>query len=179
MDESKKPQNIADFLKEYHYLLTTLGVFTALAVFSGNLPYKWLSSILSFTFFGAMILVWFELRKKFYKTPSLSFLLFQELFKWGFLALVLYWLIAFRFIWNLALMFPLAILISLTIVTVLKKLNINEKMRKAFWKSIGILIFASSLSIATQIAVPINDLLDKICDISTKLDTGQIKIKIQ
>ena len=179
MDESKKPQNIADFLKEYHYLLTTLGVFTALAVFSGNLPYKWLSSILSFIFFGAMILVWFELRKKFSKTPSLTFGLFQYLFKWGFWALVLYWLIAFRFIWNLALMFPIAILMSVGIATVLKRHGIPEKTGKVFWNAIAIITVGFSIIIASQISIPLNKFLNDINELSAKFDTGQIKIKIQ
>jgi hypothetical protein len=110
-DNSKQYESIEDFLKDNNVLLTALGIFLAFIVFTKNLTdSKIIGTALSFLSFGGLILIWFEIWRKFPKKPPFILDFFRLIFLWGMGLLTLYWLLEFRSLWHAFLFFPMTLL---------------------------------------------------------------------
>jgi len=90
-DKDKSP-TLFDFIEENQRLITVLGVFTALTVFSSNLPLKPFGYVLSFMFMSLTVLLWLELWQKFpTKSGSWRLTVFENVLPFTVLAVIAYW----------------------------------------------------------------------------------------
>lgn len=119
-EKAKDQVTLAQFIEANHKLLSTLGIFTALSVFSGNLGLRSLGYILSFLFLSGTILLWFELLMRF---PAVSatwrLVWFENVLSFAAIALVGYWLLEFQTIWRAGLIFLVTAVIALLLAALL------------------------------------------------------------
>lgn len=116
-NESRKKReiNLAEWLDENHNLLSCVGIFMALTIYSANLTPKTVATSLSCVFMGIAILILWEIWNS--KHPgvtngSLRLNLFLGLLSMSILSLFIYWELTFREsnqIWNSVLIFFIAL----------------------------------------------------------------------
>ena len=88
-----KKNRLDEFIESNQKLISVLGVFTALTVFTANLQFKVFGYALSFIFMSITLIIWVELLEKFPKGDAHWRLkIFETLLSFSFLALILYWL---------------------------------------------------------------------------------------
>jgi hypothetical protein len=120
------------FIDEQSKTISALGIFTALTVFSINLPQKQTAGSLTHPLFAAALLIWLELigNAPHLKKADFRLVLFIFSLLTAMLGLTLYWLLAFRAI-NIGSLFLIPSLLSfvwaiesLSAARVAKSLNI-------------------------------------------------------
>lgn len=165
---------LSDYIEQNSKLISVLGVFTALTVFSHNLNIKTIGNILSFVFLSLTIIVWLELWTKFPSRPSSwRLILFENILSFSIFGIIFYWFLAYRVIWRAILVFPLWISIMSFISYLITKFNLMEKIlgqkfskyqtaRIIFGLLIMIPIYFISLYLAAIISKPINYAFDLI-----------------
>jgi hypothetical protein len=165
---------LTEFVEQNHRLITVLGVFTALTMFSSNLPLKPFAYVLSFMFMTLTVLLWLELWGKYPSSPgNWTLTWFENILFLAVLAFIAYWLIAFRDIWDKFLAILLFGLILAAFSWLLKKYNIFNRLFRAqpgklkplrylFGIAIGLTVLYLSLQLAYVIAPPINRVLDSL-----------------
>jgi len=169
---------LSDFIEVNQKLLSVLGVFTALTVFTSNLPLKPVGQGLSFIFLALTLLIWTELVQKFPSgTSTWRLILFENLILFCVFGVFAYWMLAYREIWRVFIAIPLLIIFSsigLGIVSfVSKKYNVFNRLfrttsdRLIFLRFIGlmlifILVTTASWHVSLAISPSINHILDKI-----------------
>ncbi len=181
--EIKKPNSLSDYIENNSKLISVLGVFTALTVFSYNLTIKPIGNILSFVFLTITIIVWLELWTKFPPKPSSwRLILFENVLSFSVLGIILYWLLAYREIWRAILVFPIWVLTITLISFLITRFNLLEKItgfkiakytfiRILFGLTLMILIYFFSLFVSAIISKPINDAFDSMSiDIENIID---------
>lgn len=94
--EKPKPTSLTAFVEENHKVLTTLGVFTALATFVANLPDKPVARLLLFIFLAASVILWLELWSKFPKHASTLVVWFENIISAAIMILLAYWVLMYR-----------------------------------------------------------------------------------
>jgi hypothetical protein len=174
-DKSKLKENsLSDFIETNHKLLTILGVFTALTVFSFNLPIKQYGYGLSFILFALTLLVWLEVWSKFPSGPgSFKLIWFENLLSFLILGIFLYWLLDFRGIWKDFLVVFLFVIFMSIFSLIMKKYDVFNRLfntspgkRKNLRYFLGLIIiitlFSISWKIAFLISPPVNSCLDSI-----------------
>jgi hypothetical protein len=173
-DSEPTPKRITltDFIESNHKLLTILGVFTALTVFSVNLTIKPLGYILAFIYFTMTILVWLEIWSKFPAgTGSWRLFWFENIISFLMLFIIAYWLIEYRSIWKYFLMPLLFIIITGIFSVIIKKFNIFNRLfhtkpgklkflRYLFGVLIMIVVLFLSIYLVSFFAPPTNTFLD-------------------
>jgi len=100
---------LASYIEDNHKLITVLGVFTALTVFSTNLRLQPFGYLLSWLFMSLALLVWIELWGRFpNKKGNWTLTWFENFLSIAVLVVLVYWLVDFRQIWHLYLFIPVA-----------------------------------------------------------------------
>ncbi|SMD44803.1 hypothetical protein SAMN00777080_3437 [Aquiflexum balticum DSM 16537] len=172
MEEGSK--DLASFIDENSKLISVLGVFTALTVFSFNLQIKFVGNLLSFVFLTLVILVWVEIWSRFpKKSSSWRLNLFENILSYSILLIVFYWIIFYRDIWEAILVYVLWILImSVTghLISYFKLfqriLGLKVSKYKIVRIFIGLIIilpvFFLSFKLAGIIADPLNNLINNV-----------------
>lgn len=170
----KEQTSLSDFVRENDKLISTLGVFTALTIFSANLSIKSYGYALSFAFMALSLLLWFELWARFpSSTGSWRLSVFENILFWTVLAIMFYWLLDFRNIWHDYLWILLfALLLGLASYLIRKYQIFNRLfhtepgklkfLRYTIGIIIGVIVFAVSIYLSTLIAPTINQFLDQL-----------------
>jgi hypothetical protein len=167
---------LSKFIDDNQKLISVLGVFTALTVFTASLPLKVVGSMLSFMFLTLTLIIWTEVLEKFPKGEATWRLgLFEQILAYSFLGIIAYWLLSYREIWHSIMVIPLAIVIMTIlngIVTYpLKKYNLFDRVtgvkpgklkivRHILFFFIILLPFCFSIWLAIVITPSINQFLD-------------------
>lgn len=94
----RPPTSLAAFVDDNQRLIATLGVFTALTVFVGNLPAKLFGFLLSFLFLIGTILLWSELSSRFPKLRTERLYWFQSIIEVAVPILIIYLILQFSVI---------------------------------------------------------------------------------
>lgn len=161
------------FIEENHKLLTVLGVFTALTVFSLSLSLKIIGYFLSFAFFTISLIIWFELWSKFPKNGSFKLSCLENILSLTIFVLIFYWLVEYRTIWH-EFLFVLFFMIIFAIFTYVmrkikffdKTLNAQEGKLKWLRYVFGVIVIAIcgvfSFWLSSIVSPPMNSLLDEL-----------------
>lgn len=173
-----KKNRLDEFIESNQKLISVLGVFTALTVFTANLQFKVFGYALSFIFMSITLIIWVELLEKFPKGDAHWRLkIFETLLSFSFLALILYWLLSYREIWHKIMFFPLTIIFATLLINIftipIKKYDRFNRffktkpgklkiIRHLLFLIIIIFFFYVSLWLATIISPYINSLLDEM-----------------
>ena len=176
----QKQISLSDFVNENSKLISTLGVFTALSVFSTNLALKPYGYVLSFAFMTLTILLWLELWGKYpAKSGSWRLYWFENILFLTVLAVVLYWLLEFRSIWHKFLQTLLFLIILAIIAYPIKKYNLFNRvfrtqpgklkfLRYLIGISLGVVVLFASSYLAMLFAPILNILLDQLKEVIAK-----------
>lgn len=125
----KHKNSLSEYIEENSKLISVLGVFTALTVFTYGLPIKPLGYALSFVFLSISVVVWIELWTKFPPEPSSwRLVLFENILSYSILGIIVYWLLAYREIWRIILVFPIWMILVSIIGYPLSKYKIFNKI---------------------------------------------------
>jgi len=170
------PKNIhtlSSFIDENHKLLTSLGVFIALTVFSSNLPLIGLSYFLSFLFLSGAVIIWLETWQKFPKGNATWLLfIFENILSLITVVIILYWFFEFRKIWHGA-VFGIILILLLSLFSVfMKRYNIFNRLLhtehgklKIVRIIFGILVILTFISLAFILASATSPSVDRILEL--------------
>jgi hypothetical protein len=140
--EEKNIPSLSQFLEDNQKLISVLGVFNAITVFSLSLPYKKMSLMLSFAFLSITIIIWIELWAKFPRdtrvTTRLS--IFENILSYSLLLLVVYWFFAYKEIFIINLHFIIWLIIISVLAHLIKTMNLFQPINKNSNKSQSIRI---------------------------------------
>lgn len=166
---------LSQFIESNQKLISVLGVFIALTVFTANLSFRAIGYALSFMFLTLTLIIWIELLEKFPSgEANWRLKVFEILLSYSFLGIIFYWLLAYREIWHSVLFLPLTIILATTITGVLtfpiKKYDLfnrffNTKpgklkiVRYVLFLLIIFFVLGISLRISFIISPPINKFL--------------------
>lgn len=139
-----KGVTLSAYISDNEQLLSALAVFSALIVLSDGLLSNLFRYLLTFVFHVGLILVFFELYYKLPKKQSMRLFLFQYVLLWGTSGIIAYCIYKYRFISNVILFLPVALLVFglslgniLLIVRKLRELyGINYAKKTIFHKII-------------------------------------------
>lgn len=171
--QNKKRATLNTFINKNDKLLSALGIFTALTVFSSNLSLKWIGYILSFLFLSTTILIWLELWAKFPKSATTRLMWFENILSYSIMAVIAYWLLAFYEIWRLFLFIPIALILLYLFSIFIKRFSIfntvfhsksihHKKLRYILGFTVLIVVLYISSYIANQLESPISTLINNI-----------------
>lgn len=126
---SDKPEELSlnDFIEKNHKIISTIGIFVAITVFTTNLKIEFFSVILSFLFLLMTVMVWLELLGKFPKRVSYRLDWFKSFLTLAFLCFIGYWVIAYNSIWNSLLPIVIALLFVRIISVLIMKFDFYER----------------------------------------------------
>jgi hypothetical protein len=170
----KKTVTLKTFIDNNDKLLSALGIFTALTVFSSNLSPKYIGYVLSFLFLSTTILLWLELWARFpSKFATTRLIWFENILSYSIMAVIAYWLIAFYEIWRLFLFLPIALILLYLFSIFIKHFSIfnivfyaksirHKILRYILGCIVLIVVLYISFYIANQLASPINTLINNI-----------------
>lgn len=180
----QRPSTLAEFVEANHKLLSTVGIFAALTLFSSNLPFKGLGYLLAFVFLSATLLLWVELLVRFpSQRGNWRLVWFENLLSFGVAGLVAYWLVGFRPIWRKGLFFLIGILVASVLASCLsiaiKRHDFfnrlfrttsggREGLRHTFYWAFIVFILALSFSISWMITPSLLNWLEAIGDTAEK-----------
>jgi hypothetical protein len=179
-NKRKKIISLSDFIDQNHKLISVLGIFTALTVFTSSLQVKAIGNILSFIFLALTVLVWFELWGKFPSTDTTFRLTwFESILQFAIFGIVVYWLIEYRSIWKHMLTVLLFGIIAASFSQFMKRKNIFNRLfqtehgrlkwlRYIFGIILIVIILIISVVVASIIAPYVNGFLDKTREILIK-----------
>lgn len=181
LDKDKKPsttknQNtLTNFIEQNQKIISVLGVFTALTVFTANLSFRAFGYALSFIFLSLTLLLWIEVLEKFPKgEANWRLKIFEILLSYTFLGIILYWLLSYREIWHSVMYLPVSIILATIFTSIvtwpIKKYDLfniifrtKPTKRKFIRYTLYLIIILGILFISVQIAniisPPINALL--------------------
>jgi uncharacterized membrane protein len=175
---SNGKNTLSKFIEDNHKLISVLGVFTAITVFSGNMQLRTLGYVLSFIFLLITLIIWTELLEKFPKgTATWRLTAFEDLLAFSFLGILLHWFVAYRDIWHYVMPLFLTIVLATILLGLfshfIKKFDIFNRvfhvkaggfkfLRYVLLLTIILLVFWGSMIIAAVITQPINKVLDNI-----------------
>ncbi len=174
LETKPKKNTLSDYIDDNSKLISVLGVFTALTVFTRNFTIEPIGYLLSFVFLTLSIIVWLELWTKFPKKPSSwRLLVFENVLSFSVLGIILYWLLAYRDIWRSILPFPIFLVLISLLSYPITKYKVLEKLmglKLAQYKIVKILFglvlilllgfIAEILSLL--IAYPVNNTFDQM-----------------
>ncbi|MBK7377916.1 MAG: hypothetical protein IPJ03_02750 [Ignavibacteriales bacterium] len=173
-----------NFIESNQKLISVLGIFTALTVFTANLQFKAFGYALSFIFMSITLIIWIEVLEKFPKgNAHWRLKIFETLLSFSFFGLILYWLLSYREIWHQIMFFPLTIILTTLLISIftypIKKYDLFNRffktkpgklkiIRHLLFLIIVIFFFYVSFWLATLISPPVNSLLDQMREEITK-----------
>lgn len=163
---------MTEFVEENQKLITVLGVFTALTMYSSNLPLKPFAYVLSFLFMTLTVLLWLELWGRYPPSQSnWTLTWFENILSLTLLVFIGYWLIAFRDIWDKFLVTLLFGLILAPFSWLLKKYNVFNRLfrtqpgkLKPLRYLFGIAISLAALFLSLLLAHIIAPLFNRVLD---------------
>ncbi|OGC85504.1 MAG: hypothetical protein A2V73_06430 [candidate division Zixibacteria bacterium RBG_19FT_COMBO_42_43] len=164
--------SLRQFIENNQRLITTMGVFFALTIYSTSIPIKQIALALSFLFMTCSFLIWMEVLSGITDYTSWSLHWFQIALLWAFLAFSFYWYIEYRTIWRYLLFIPLFSFISWSFMAIMKRYRlfervlviVPEKIRRPIHISMGIVLILISAEVAFLIMPSLNSILGRIAD---------------
>lgn len=168
-----KEVTLGEFIETNYKLLSTLGIFTVLAVFSNNLQLKEIGNLLSFLFVAAMVLIWHELWVSFPTKLSEKLFWFKFIISFTIFWVVVYWLVEFRSIWRYNLSFLILLIMFKPYWIIMRRFNVVNAVfhrKPGEWKTpryilnfLILMVTALILGYILSLLAPlINTLLDEI-----------------
>lgn len=136
INQENKVVSLEDFIRENDVLLSSLGVFVALLVFSKQLPSQFFGFILSFLLIAGIFLIGVEIWVKFPKNPkwmSGRLFLFSYAISWGGLAFVAYWIYEYRLVWDFFLWMPIMIAVFAFVLSTFLPIVRNFKILRKIY----------------------------------------------
>ncbi len=129
-DISPNESTLGQFIEDNHKVLSMLGIFTGLSVFSSNLVLKPLGGFLSFLFLTLTLLIWLEVWQRFpSKSGSARLSLFENVLAVTILLVFFYWLVEFRRIAPSEGLTMIITLVTLWVVSsILKRFNVFNRL---------------------------------------------------
>jgi len=112
------------FIDENHKLLSSIGIFIAITVFSMNLDADYFSIGLSFLFLLLTVLLWIELLRQFPQKGSNLLSWFEVFLGITLLVLIFYWIIEYYQVWFIFLPFIFQMIVISVSVYPVKKFNL-------------------------------------------------------
>ena len=103
--DSKQQPTLSAFIEINQKLLSVIGIFTAITIFSLNLKLSKFGYGLSFIFLTLTVLLWLEIIQKFPKNGSSRLSLFETILSFGIFGLIIYWIIEYIAFWEFLLPF--------------------------------------------------------------------------
>ena len=173
-EASSKEHTLAEFIEDNHKLITVLGVFTALTVFSSTLELRAFGYVLSFLFMTLTVFVWLELWSRLPGGRTTWRLVwFQYIFTFTLLALLGYWLLFYRTIWHTYLIYSISALLLAGILSVVWRHKVFDRIfgaksrrRRLLQTIVGMLLVLLVLVVvvylAGALAEPMNRVLDAL-----------------
>ncbi|MGQ0722236.1 MAG: hypothetical protein ACT4PE_11805 [Candidatus Eiseniibacteriota bacterium] len=174
-DNPRPSSPLASFLEENQRLITVLGVFTALTVFTASLPLKVIAYGLSFVFLSLALLVWFEL---WWRLPdargNLRVFWFGQLLTLAVLGVLAYSLLEFRGAWRTTMVVVLCPVVYIPLIHVTEvrwgvpaRLAAGPLGRGRVGRFVAVhglrwFTLWLSVSVATVLSRPINEGLDRV-----------------
>ncbi|HEY4507345.1 MAG TPA: hypothetical protein VJJ47_00460 [Candidatus Paceibacterota bacterium] len=129
---TKKETGLREYIDQNSNLITALGVFSALTLFSTDLETGIFAAILSLVCLTCTILIWLELWEAFpAKDGGAKIIWFENALALGTLALVVYWLTKISDLYTDALVFVIGLTIMWPISLGLKKWNVFNSLFNA------------------------------------------------
>ena len=173
-DRSQKEPNqlgIKEFVEDNHKLLSTLGIFLAITIFSTNIDLKSFSPWLSFLSLSCVILLWIELWTKFPKNGgSLRLSLFENAISFLSMLTIIYWVVKVKSLFQ-SVTILIAFIVMGIISSVLKRRDIFNRLfyaergsKKILRISIGIALIVFVLYLSFLISSFISPLIDAMLD---------------
>ena len=176
--------SLSRFIDDNHKLISSVGIFTALTVFSTSISLKPIGYLVSFLSLAATFILWIELWFKFPRNRNLpvrlSFFKFTVLLI--LLTVTLYWLLEFRNFWRYFLVLPLTFILTYMFFSIVapfmnpvlesknkigKSIDSFEKRHQWFSVFYSMFLFAAMLGIlggsyylSLMLNLPINYILD-------------------
>jgi len=123
--------SLSGFIEENHKLLSTIGIFTALTVFSFNLKLSLFGYGLSFLFLAMTVLLWLELISKFPPKGSGILGWFESILGIAVLGLIAYWFVDYGPVWNIIMPLFIQLLLLGIISFLIKKFNVFNRLFQA------------------------------------------------
>jgi hypothetical protein len=170
-DETPK-MTLGEFIETNHKLLSTLGIFIALIVFSINLPDNFFGNMISFLLLAIIFLIWIEVFRRLPKSKEWSLEVFHNLLFLVLFLLILYWIIYYREIWNAylgaVLIFPIMTFLCWIISRyrklqiVLQKFSKYKILRPIIKWGLVFVIAYISMYLSLSVSKPINRMFDSI-----------------
>jgi hypothetical protein len=120
------------FIEKNHKLITVLGVFTALTVFSDSIKNETFGTVLSILFLSMTVTLWLELWSTF-PSQEVGWLLiiFENLLSLSVLIIVIYWLFNINIVYSEGI-FGITFLISMGLISgLVKKYNVFNVLFRA------------------------------------------------
>ena len=160
-EEHPKDTTLTEFIEQNHRTVSTLGILTALAVFSRVLEPKQLGAMLSLALLTGSVLVWIELVARFpQRNFSWRLLWFEWAVQVSMIVFVTYWLLESRKVWAPFTGTLLFLLIFLGSASVLSP-RVKRWPTQAAFPAI-IVLMAVSVLLAWLLARPVDRLLDRL-----------------
>lgn len=123
---------LSDFINKNNKLLTALGVFVSLSLFTDRIDSSaLLSKYLSFLFLLLAIIIWLELWRKYPKRgdPLLSW--FETILSFAFLMFIMYWFFEYREITFKYIPLIIGLIVFIPVSHIIKKYNLFNRVFKA------------------------------------------------
>jgi len=132
-DISPDELTLGQFVEDNHKILSVLGIFTALSVFSSNLALKPLGGFLSLLFLTLTVLIWLEVWQRFpSKSGSARLSWFENILSVTIFLVIFYWLLEFRRIAPRDGLTTLLTLVALGVVSsTFKRFNVFNRLFRA------------------------------------------------
>lgn len=174
---------LAEFVEENHRLLSSVGIFTALTVFSSSLKPSILGAVLSLLFLTPGVLIFWELVGRIPKEKTRLLDQFENLLMLTAFVIVIYWLLAARNVHPGFVFLFLFVTISTTTIALVSKIDLwqfytrflrHVWMRKVVANVVGFVLLFLVFSLARLLFEPL-DLFLKRVDSELRLPTEKVE----
>jgi len=119
--------SLNEFIETNHKQISTIGIFTAITVFTTNLKLEFFSVLLSLLFLLITVIVWLELLDQFPESATGRLRWFKIFFSSAFYCFVGYCLVAYYLFWNAILPIVIVFLFIRIITVLINKFDLYRK----------------------------------------------------
>ena len=120
--------SLKEFIEQNHKIISSIGIFIALTVFSSNLKSTYFSIGLSFLFLLLTTMIWIELIGQFPKHGSNLLGWFEAILGITFFALIGYWIVEYYKVWILVLPYIIQLMFIGIVGYFIKKFDLFNRV---------------------------------------------------
>jgi hypothetical protein len=153
--------------------LFAIGILGTLAILLGSLEIGWISYLLSFLMFLGLVLIWSEIEMQNSEQDTARLMFFKWSLRLSFGLIILYILLKYKALSDMFLFVPLTILFLYIGAELLRKSQKVVRLFKSKKKddrfasvAISIVMILIALFLGYLLAEPINNLLDKLVQLT-------------